>query len=302
VTFITPMTGAETRVAITAETTPGTTPVTPTMVVLPTVKIDLELKKDENTDNSIFSDRMERIVVAGISKVSGSFESNLSHINFAPIIQTAMFAAPVANVFKTGKVLNTITIEEWHSDTSVGFVSTGIFADKLSLKFPVKGFVTMNASLEGFNQTVTTTALSATPTVPVAENPFVMVSATLLEGGAAIAVLTAVDINIDNGATGVEVLGALTPVGYTPGISKVSGTISGYILNNTLINKFFNQTSTSISVQCTDGTNTLTFLLPHVVYTGLKKSVSGQSAVVFQMPFVALWDSVALTNLVITQS
>jgi hypothetical protein len=299
-TFILPTTGSETRVAIVAETTPGTTPATPTMLVLPTVKVDLELNKDENSDTSIFADRMERNVVAGLSKVSGSFTGNLSASNFSPIIQTAMFAAPSAGVYKTGKALNTLTIEEWHSDTSIGFVNTGCFADKLALKFPVKGFVTMDASIMGFNQAVTSTALAASPTAPVVETPFTMTSAILQEGGSTIAILTAVDINIDNGAAAVEVLGAGNPVGYTPGMSKVTGTISGYITNSTLINKFYGQTSTSISVEVTDGTHTITFLLPSVTYTGLKKAVSGQGAIMFSMPFTALRDATALSNIVIT--
>ncbi len=245
---------------------------------------------------------MERNVVAGISKVQGSFTGNLSHINFAPIIQTAMFSAPASGVYKTGKVLNTITIEEWHSDTNVGFTSTGCFADKLSLKFPAKGWVTMDATINGFNQVVGTSAIGTTYTPAVTETPFVMVNATLLEGGSPIALLTDVNLTIDNGAQMVEVLGAANPVGATPGMSKITGTLTGYITNSTLINKFYNQTSTSISVQVSDGTNTVIFLMSHVVYTGLKKSVSGQGPVLFQLPFVALYDSGTATNMTITQS
>src|SRR6266478_8138391 len=99
--YISPATGADTRVAIVAEVTPGTTPTTPTMLVLPTVKVDLELHKDINDDTSIYSDRMERFVVAGVSKVSGSFSANLSHLNYAPLLQTAFWNTFATKVLKT---------------------------------------------------------------------------------------------------------------------------------------------------------------------------------------------------------
>ena len=299
--YILPATGSETTLAIVAETVPGVTPATPTTLLLPAVKIDLELTKATFPDTSIQGDRMEHFLASGISKVSGSFTGNLSHSNFAPLLQTAMFGLFATKVLKTGKVLNTVTFEEWHNDISLGFVYNGCFCDKLALKFPLTGFVTLDGTIAGQNMTTETTQL-ATPTPAVVETPYTMVTATLKEGGTTIALLTTVDITVDNGATAIEVLGGAYPVGYTPGMSKITGTISGVITNATLMNKFLNQTASSIEVQVTDGTNTLDFNMPNVFYTGMKKSVSGQGAVAFSMPFNALKDSTSGSNLIITES
>jgi hypothetical protein len=295
-------TGAETRVAIVAETTPGTTPVTPTMLVLPFVKLDLEYTQNTYKDTSIFSDRMERDVIAGLRKVSGSLSANLSHLNYAPLLQTAMFNTFASKVLKTGNTWNTLTIEEWHSDITKGFVSTGCFADKLAIKVPVNGIVTVDATISGMNYSTETAALSSSPTAAVSEVPFTHLGGTILEGGTAIAYLTAIDLNIDNAATELSVLGAQTPVGYTPGMSSVTGTLTAWVPDLTLFNKFINQTQTSVNFTLTDGTNTLQFNLPNVTYTSAKKPVAGQGAVVLTLAFTAVRDPSTQSNLIITES
>jgi hypothetical protein len=295
-------TGAETRVAIVAETTPGTTPVTPTMLVLPITKLDLEYTQSTYEDTSIQGDRMERYAIAGLRKVTGSLSANLSHLNYGPLLQTAMFGTFASKVLKTGITLNTLTIEEWHIDTTKGFVSTGCFADKLSVKVPVNGIVTIDATINGMNYTTETSSLASSPTAAVVEAPYTHLGGTLTEGGSTIGYLTAIDLTIDNGATALNVLGAQTPTGYTPGMSKVTGTITAWFQDLTLLNKFLNQTASSINFTLTDGTNTLQFNLPNVVYVGLKKPVAGQGAIVLTLPFKALRDSATSSNLIITES
>jgi hypothetical protein len=295
-------TGAETRVAIVAETVNGTTPATPTMLVLPYTKIDMEGAINFYKDNSIYADRMEHFVIPGLRKAAGSLSANLSHINFAPIFQTAMFNTFATKVLKTGNVWNTLTIEEWHVDTSKGYVATGCFADKLALKIPVNGVVTIDATISGMNFSTESAPLAASPTAAVTEIPFTHLGGTILEGGTAIAYITAIDITIDNGATELSVLGSATPVGYTPGMSAVTGTVTAYVPDLILFNKYYNNTPTSINVTLTDGTNTLEFNMPVVQYTSAKKPVSGQAAQTITLAFNALKDPVTLSNLIITES
>jgi Phage tail tube protein len=295
-------TGSETRIAVVAETVPGTTPVTPTMTVLPVVKLDLELNQSFYEDASIYGDRMERNIIGGARKVTGSMSSNLSHTNFSSIIQTAMFSTWSSNIIKTGTALQTLTIEQWHNDLSKGFVYTGCFADKMKIKVPLNGIATIDSTINGFNMTTETTALQASPTAAVVEAPYVATTATLKEGGTTIAYLTAIDLDIDNGATALSVLGSVIPVGYTPGMSKVTGTITAWFPDFNLLNKFLNNTSSSIEFTLTDGTNTLDVLLPAVFYTGLKKAIQGQGAITLSLPFKAVRDNTTSSNVVITRS
>jgi hypothetical protein len=295
-------TGAEVKVNLVAETTPGVTPATPTMIQIPVTKFDLELTQNTYEDTSIFADRMEHNSIAGLRKVTGSLAANLSHVNYAPILQTAMFNTFVSKVLKTGTNWNTLTFEEYDAVTATGFVSTGCFADKLAIKVPVNGVVTVDATINGMSQTNETAPLSASPTAPVVEVPFTHLGGTIMEGGSAIAYLTAIDLTIDNGATELSVLGAQTPVGYTPGLSKVTGTLTAWVPNLTLFNKYFNQTQTSVNFTLTDGTNTLEFNMPNVVYTSAKHPVAGEKAVALTIAFKAIKDATTGSNLIITES
>jgi hypothetical protein len=296
-------TGAEVKVNLVAETTPGTTPATPTMIQIPFVKIDVDQTQTTYEDNSVYADRMERYAIAGLRKPAGTLSGNLSHTNFSPIIQTAMFNTWSSNVIKTGTTLQTVTLEKWHVDIAKGFIITGAFADKISFKLPVAGLVTFDATIAGFNVTTETTALSASPTVPVAEQPYTVVNATLVkEGGSAIATLTGVDFSIDNKATALDVFGSQVPVGYVAGMSKITGTATAYVTDLSLYAKFAGQTGTSLEVTLTDGTNTFDILFPNIVYTAAKIPVQGQGAIVQSLSFTALRDPTALSNIVITRS
>ena len=298
------ITGAQTRIAIVAEVTAGTTPASPTMLVLPYVKADLELALDVYEDTSVFADRMEHDVITGLKKVTGSLEGNLSASNFKPLLQTALFNTFSSNVLKVGTALQTVTIEEWHGDatTPFGRVATGCFFDKLQFKMQAKGIVVMTGTINGMALTDETAVLGTSYTAAVTEVPFTCVAATTQEGGSATSILTALDISIDNKSSAVDVIGSVTPQVYVPGMCVVTGTASFYIPNKTLYDKFLNSTQTSLSVQLTDGTNTITINLPNITYTSVKMPSQGQAAIIGQFAFKAVKDPSTGSNIVITTS
>ena len=295
-------TGALTRTALIAETTSGTTPASPVMLVLPDTKIDLEPNQAFYADTSINADRMYHYDIPGLKKVQGSLSGNLSHLNYGPILQSAMFGTFASSVLKTGATMQSFTLEEWHSDSSTGSTGTGCFADKLSIKVPVNGIVTIDATIMGMVYAATTAAIGTSYTAATVEQPFTHLGGTLTEGGGAIASLTSIDLTIDNGATALQVLGTAAPIGYVPGFAKVSGTLSAFFANNTLMNKFLANTASSLSFTLSDGTSTLQFNCPNIIYTSLKKPVSSQGAIVVTMAFEALKDVSTGSNLVITKS
>jgi Phage tail tube protein len=300
--LINPAKGADTKVNYIVETTPGTTPATPTMIQLPFTKADIDFVQTTIDDTTIYADRQEHFVIAGPRKVTGSLSGNLSHTNFNALIQTLMSAAPVSKVYKTGTVLQTITLEKWHADINVGFVSTGCFVDKFALKMPASGVCTFDATINGVNMTTESTPLSGSPTAPVSEAPFTLVSATIQEGGSTIAYVSAVDATIDNKAQALDVIGQQVPAGYVLGMSKISGSLAAYLVDSTLYAKYNGQTGSSLSIVLSDGTNTVTFLFPNITYTGVKMPIQGQGAVTQTLSFTAQKDPTAQSNVVITVS
>jgi hypothetical protein len=272
------------------------------MTVIPVTKFDVDLNQNTYEDNSIQGDRMERTVIPGTRKVGGSTAVNLSASNYGPLLETALFSAFASDVLKTGLIWKTLTFEKWHADISKGMVYTGCFVDKLQLKVPVNGIVTLDATIAGMSSTAITASLDASPTAATDEVPFTHLGGTFMEGGAPIGYFSSIDLNIDNGSNADEVLGSATPAGYTPGMSKISGTVSAYFPDLALYNKFLNRSGTALQFTLSDGTNTLDFLLPNVTYTTSKIPVSGQAAVIQTLQFKAVKDSTAGSNIVITRS
>lgn len=295
-------TSAESKLYYVAETTPGTTPASPTTTVLPFVKAELSLNQAIYDDNTVYGDRMEHYAIPGMRKVTGTISGDLSHTNFNALFQTLMFGAASSKVFKTGLLLNTITIEQYFSDISQGKVFTGCFVDKIQFKITPSGLATFDATIAGFNMTTETSPLSASPTAAATETPFAACTATMQEGGSVIAYVSSIDVSVDNAATAQDVVGSNVPAFYTPGLSKVTGTLNVWLQDSTLLAKFLNGTPTSIQCQLSDGTNTWTINMPNVIYSGEKMSVSGSAAINLSLPFKALKDPTSGSNVIISYS
>jgi tail tube protein len=295
--------GSITRIAYVAESTPGTTPASPAMVDLPYVKFDAELVKEHYDDNSVFSDRMERYTIAGVGKVAGTISANLSYSNFAPLLETLCGAAFASDVLKTGTTLKTVTLEKWHPDITKGFVYTGCFLDKAQIKVPVNNIVTLDGTLAGYDMTTETSALDASTTAPTDEAPFTHLGGTIQEGGSTVAYFSSIDLSVDNTSVAQQVLSEDRPVGYTLGMSKISGQFTAYLPDVTLFTKYINGTPTSLqfTLEDPDG-NALDFLLPNVTITGIKAPAQGQAPIVQTVTFKANRDATAASNIVITRT
>ena len=85
--------------------------------------------------------------------------------------------------------------------------------------------------------------------------------------------------------------------------SNVTGQVTAYFENSILMDKFINETASSLSFELQDPAgNGYTFLLPNIKYTGGQPDVSGEGPITLAMPFQALYDSTVGTNIKITRS
>ena len=88
------------------------------------------------------------------------------------------------------------------------------------------------------------------------------------------------------------------------GRAVVEGTMTVYYEDQTLINKFLNETESSIEVSIDDptGANPYTFLFPRVKYNGASVPLQNPQSRLITLPFVALYDTVENTNLKMTRT
>jgi len=295
-------TGHRSQLSYIPEVTWGTTPGTPQMISVPYTSFKADLAKQTFQDNSIINDRMQRYVMFGNQTVGGELEVNLSHGNFDFLLESACNSSFTTNVLKTGATKKFFTFESGALDISQYTVYTGMLVDKMTVSIPATAPVTAKFDLLGKTSSISGTALDATLTAAGAKTPYVHVGGTFTEGGSATAIITTMNFTVDNGYNSNFALGSTSPRDVTYDLAKITGTVTAYFEDAALYTKFVNGTSTSLSAQLTDGTNTLKFEFPKIYYTGGSKPISGQGAILVTLPFVSVYDGTALSNIVITRS
>jgi hypothetical protein len=87
-------------------------------------------------------------------------------------------------------------------------------------------------------------------------------------------------------------------------MAVVEGTMSIYYKDAAIINKFLNETETSLQVTVDNaaGTTPYTFTFPRIKYTGANVPLASPQSRIIELPFVALKDNTAGTNLILTRS
>ena len=162
----------------------------------------------------------------------------------------------------------------------------------------MSAMVTGTVSFVGANGEFASTPLSANPTDSFAHSPYDGLKGQLLEGGLANAVVTAVELSIDNGLTPEFVLFNQGAAAVTEGRCNITGTVSAMFENTAMLNKFLNETESSLTITFGDGiSESYTVTLPRIKYTGGNKPVDGEGSIVLSMPFQALLDPVTGTNI-----
>jgi len=132
--------------------------------------------------------------------------------------------------------------------------------------------------------------------------PFDSFTGVLKEGDTEIAVITSIDFNLQNGLEPTFVVGANTTPRIVPGRSNLTGSISAYFENKALLDKFIDETESSIELELGSTNNKYDFLIPRIKYTGGDNPASGEGPIVLNMPFQALYDTTEETNLKITRT
>ncbi len=125
---------------------------------------------------------------------------------------------------------------------------------------------------------------------------------TLEEGGAASAIVTAFDMTATWNAAGTPVIGSSQIQSVETGRLNVTGTISAYFQDAVLLNKFLNETESSLRLAFQDAAspaNEFNLFIPALKYTGADRSPSGDEPLVMNMPFQAFLDGTTGKTLIV---
>ena len=298
-------TGARHSMGYIAEVTYGTTPATPAFVDIRHTGTTLGMTKNTFASNELRGDRQIANFRHGTKSIAGDIPIELSYGTFDDFLEALLGTAWTANVLKAGVLRKSFTIERKFAnlDTPEWHRFTGCEINKLSLSVAPDAMVTGSFGVIGKDQSIGTAIISGA-TYPAATTtaPFDSFTGTINEGGSAIATITGIEFELDNGIAPLFVIGSDTT--ERPGIKKsmATGTITAFFQSKALLEKFINETASSFDFTLTDGTSSYLFDFPNIVYTGGQPDVDGDGEITISLPFQALYSSGDGSQLVITRT
>ena len=297
-------TGSRHNMAYVVESTFGTTPSTPVFTPIRHTGTTIGLSKDSIESEELREDRQIANYRHGNKSVSGDINFELSYGSFDDILEAVLCGTWNTDVLKAGTTRRSYTIERHHQDIGKYLRSTGCNFNTMSLSVAPNSMVTGSFGVicKGFN-VASVAVTGATYNKESVTAPFDSFSGSITEGGSSIAVVTSLELNIENGMEALYVIGSSDTLQPSIGKSMVNGSITAYFEDSTLIDKFINETSSSLSFTLTDAAgNDYLFELPNVKYNSGNPEVGGAGAVTVSLDFVALYDSGDASQIVITRT
>lgn len=284
------------------EVTWGTTPSTPTMIALRNTGTGLVLSKDSFQSEELRSDRQISDFRHGTYQVNGDINFELSYGEFDAFMEGALFGDWTTNVLKAGTSEHFFTIEREQTDIAQYGVFTGCHINTMSLSVAANAIITGSFGIVGKSASYSGTPLDADPTASQTASPFDSFTGTLKEGGTTIAVITSIDLSIENGVEPTFVVGSNSSARNVAGRSNVSGSVTAYWEDATLLNKFIAETESSLELTLGDGVSeSYVIEIPRLKYGSGDNGVSDEGPVEITMSFQALYDETEDTNIKITR-
>lgn len=297
-------TGSRHDMAYVAESAFGTTPATPVFTPIRHNGTTLGLSKDAIESEELREDRQVAHYRHGNKSVSGDINFEMSYGSHDDLIEAVLAGTWTTDVVKAGTTRRSFTVERHHEDIGKYLRSTGVHVNTLSLSISPNSMVTGSFGLIGKGFTVSSAAIAgATYNAETTTAPFDSFTGSITEGGAGIAVVTSLDLNVDNGMEALYVVGSDETLEPSIGKSMVTGSITAYFEDSSLIDKFIAETESSIQFVLTDlAGNSYTVDLPKVKYNSGNPEVGGPGSITVSLDFVALYDGTEETQIKVTRA
>jgi len=294
--------GSRSSLSYIVESTFGTTPVG-NFQNLPFTSHSLNMTKERVAGTDIQADRMSRVDRHGNRQVAGDIVADLRDTDFDDLLESAMLNTWATNVLKVGTTPKYFSIEDYAADIDQSRLFTGCSVNTLSVSLSPNAMVTGTFGVVGKDMTISVT--EKTQDAATGASPFDAYSGDLEIGGTVSAIVTAMDFTITNGFAPTFVVGDDSAPSLEVGDAVVEGTLSAYFEDAALLNRFIDETETSLKVTVGDnaGTpNTMEFFFPRCKINSADVGVDGPTSRVISLTFVALRDDTQATNLRITRT
>ena len=297
------------------ESTYGVTPATPAFDIVRHTGTTLGLSKEALQSEEIRDDRQIADFRHGARQVGGDISIELSYGSFDKILEALLGGTWATDTpalgtdqLKAGTTRRSFTVERYFGDILTADKPfhrfTGVEFNTLQLQINANAMITGTIGVVGKDMVTDTVIVTgATYNPATTTSPLDSFTGTLNENGTPIAVITEIQLNLDNGLDPRFVVGSKTTLRPSIGRSNVSGQITAYFENSLLLEKFINETESDIEFNLPDGAgNNLKVILPRIKYNGGQPDVQGEGPITLSMPFQALLDSTTNTNIIIERT
>lgn len=291
-----------------AETVWGTTPSTPSMTKIRHTGCTLGIEKDTLSSAELRDDRNIADFRMGQNKAGGMIDmESINDAAFEDFLAAVCCSTWATNVLKNGTTRSSYSVLRNFGDLGAGnkpyHISTGV--EFASVDFKVSANALVTASFETISQDYSASENAPSGAVLGAASvttPMDAFTGTILEGGSPVATVTEFNFKIDNNMERRFVVGSRNTIRPSVGRCNINGSCTAYFDNGDLLDKFLNETLSSMSIELTAGADTLTILFPKIRYTGGKPDVKGEGPIMLTMPFQAVYDSVEGAAIKFTRS
>lgn len=284
------------------ETDFGVTPSGGDVYRLRHTSCSLVAKKDSLQSAELRDDAQISDFRLGNKQAGGDVGIEFSYGAFDDFLAAAVRGAWAGNVLKAGITRRSFTIQRLFRDIGQYETFTGCEVNSLSLTVAANAMVTGTIGFVGKDGGFSAAPLSLSPVSPGTQAPFDGFSGGLFEGGNPAATVTSIELQINNGLNPLYVIGDRSTAGIDAGRNNITGTVSAYFANLTLLKRFLEEEETSLKIMLGSGVGYSYGLeIPRLKYTGGDNPVSNESAVQLSLPFQALLDDTAGSNIIITR-
>lgn len=191
----------------------------------------------------------------------------------------------------TGVVMRTFTMERLFPDVTQYEVFRGVSCDGFSLSIKPKQLVGGEFTMLGMIGAGLSATSLGVPTAAPTTNPITAFNGGIFEGGTAIAVVTGVDAMVKNNRELADVVGSSTSPAVFEGNIETSGTVTALFTDAVMLNKFKNETGSSLAVRMQDpddATQFLNLVIPNLKYVGGNMAPPKKGPIIVTLPFRGL--------------
>lgn len=162
-------------------------------------------------------------------------------------------------------------------------MTSGMHVNTMQMNFPLKDKIKGSMAFKGLGGGVSTVSVDASPD-PATTSPVMSANADFqrfTEGGATVTGpnwIKSAEFTINNNLRMTESISSLSPVDVVNGEFNVNGKADIYFGDNTILNKFYNGTPTSIFMASLKQNRGVVFQFPRITYRGgTNPSASGKN-------------------------